>query len=47
MPLEIIPPDDQTRYNLALAKDLLEKNPPQEGEDEQEKEQDNKTRSAR
>ena len=34
------PTDDQTRYNLALAKDLLEKNPPQEGEDEQEKEQD-------
>ena len=34
------PADDQTRYNLALAKDLLEKNPPQEGEDEQEKEQD-------
>ena len=35
------PSDDQSRYNLALAKDLLEKNPPQEGEDDQEKEQDN------
>ena len=35
------PTDDQSRYNLALAKDLLEKNPPQEGEDDQEKEQDN------
>ena len=34
------PSDDQSRYNLALAKDLLEKNPPQEGEDDQEKEQD-------
>lgn len=34
------PTDDQTRYNFALAKDLLEKNPPQEGEDEQEKEQE-------
>lgn len=29
------PSDDQSRYNLALAKDLLEKNPPQEGEDDQ------------
>ena len=35
------PSDDQSRYNLALAKDLLEKNPPKEGEDDQEKEQDN------
>jgi len=35
------PSDDQSRYNLALAKDLLEKNPPQEGDDDQEKEQDN------
>ena len=35
------PSDDQSRYNLALAKDLLEKNPPQEGEDDQDKEQDN------
>jgi tetratricopeptide (TPR) repeat protein len=34
------PTDDQTRYNFALAKDLLEKDPPQEGEDEQEKEQE-------
>ena len=34
------PADDKTRYNLALAKDLLEKNPPQESEDDQDKEQD-------
>ena len=34
------PSDDQSRYNLALAKDLLEKNPPQEGEDDQDN-QDN------
>ena len=34
------PSDDQSRYNLALAKDLLEKNPPQEGEDDQDKDQD-------
>ena len=34
------PTDDKTRYNLALAKDLLEKNPPQESEDDQDKEQD-------
>ena len=33
------PADDKTRYNLALAKELLEKNPPQESEDD--KEQDN------
>lgn len=33
------PADDKTRYNLALAKELLEKNPPQEGEND--KEQDN------
>ena len=39
--LRNIPSDDQSRYNLALAKDLLEKNPPQEGEDDQDKEQDN------
>ena len=31
------PTDDKTRYNLALAKDLLEKNPPQESEDDQDK----------
>ena len=36
------PSDDQSRYNLALAKDLLEKNPPQEGEDDQDKDQDKK-----
>jgi tetratricopeptide (TPR) repeat protein len=35
------PSDDQSRYNLALAKDLLEKNPPQDGEDDQDKDQDN------
>ncbi len=34
------PTDDKTRYNLALAKDLLEKNPPQKNEDDQDKEQD-------
>ena len=34
------PTDDKTRYNLALAKDLLEKNPPQESEDDQDKKQD-------
>lgn len=28
------PTDDETRYNLALAKDLLEKNPPQGGDGE-------------
>lgn len=28
------PQDDETRYNLALAKDLLKKNPPQGGDDE-------------
>ena len=39
--LRNIPSDDQSRYNLALAKDLLEKNPPQEGEDDQDKDQDN------
>ena len=39
------PTDDETRYNLALAKELLEKNPPQggDGEDENEnQDQDNK-----
>ena len=35
------PSDDKTRYNLALAKELLEKNPPQESQDDQDKEQDN------
>ena len=33
------PDDDQTRYNLALAKDMLEKNPPPP--DQNEKDQDN------
>lgn len=38
------PTDDETRYNLALAKDLLEKNPPQGGDgdnDDENKDQDN------
>ncbi|MEO0337938.1 MAG: tetratricopeptide repeat protein [Bacteroidota bacterium] len=38
------PTDDETRYNLALAKDLLEKNPPQGGDgdnDNENKDQDN------
>lgn len=34
------PTDDETRYNLALAKDLLEKNPPQGGGDDDNKDQD-------
>jgi Ca-activated chloride channel family protein len=36
------PADDQTRYNLALAKDMLEKNPPEEGGDDENKDQDQK-----
>ena len=38
------PTDDESRYNLALAKDLLEKNPPQEdkGDDENKDQKDNK-----
>jgi len=44
------PTDDETRYNLALAKDMLEKNPPKEDEQdkkdkdkkEEDKEQDKK-----
>ncbi|GHC43502.1 hypothetical protein GCM10008083_02370 [Ulvibacter litoralis] len=41
------PTDDESRYNLALAKEMLEKNPPQDdkGDDEnkdQDKDQDNK-----
>jgi len=37
------PTDDETRYNLALAKEMLEKNPPQggDGEDEKEDEKEN------
>lgn len=35
------PTDDETRYNLALAKDLLEKNPPQGGDGEDENEDQN------
>ncbi len=37
------PNDDETRYNLALAKDMLEKNPPQDGGgDDKNKDQDKK-----
>lgn len=36
------PTDDQSRYNLALAKDMLEKNPPQESGDDENKDQDQK-----
>ncbi|NND62848.1 MAG: tetratricopeptide repeat protein [Flavobacteriaceae bacterium] len=38
------PTDDETRYNLALAKDLLEKNPPQggDGDDKNEDKKDDK-----
>jgi Ca-activated chloride channel family protein len=32
------PTDEETRYNLALAKDLLEKNPPEGGDGEDDKE---------
>lgn len=35
------PTDDETRYNLALAKDLLEKNPPQGGDGEDENQDQN------
>jgi len=35
------PTDDETRYNLALAKDLLEKNPPEGGDGEDENEDQN------
>ena len=34
------PTDDETRYNLALAKELLEKNPPPPEDQDQEQEQD-------
>lgn len=37
------PNDDETRYNLALAKDMLEKNPPPpENKDDKDKDKDNK-----
>ena len=36
------PKDDETRYNLALAKDLLEKNPPQGGGGDDDKEEEDK-----
>tara|TARA_B100001765_G_C19502588_1_gene340346 strand:+ start:971 stop:1828 length:858 start_codon:yes stop_codon:yes gene_type:complete len=34
------PTDDETRYNLALAKEMLEKNPPEGGGGDDDKEQD-------
>jgi tetratricopeptide (TPR) repeat protein len=36
------PIDNESRYNLALAKDMLEKNPPQGGGDDENKDQDQK-----
>lgn len=36
------PADDETRYNLALAKEMLEKNPPQGGDGEDNKDQQEK-----
>lgn len=36
------PTDDETRYNLAVAKDLLEKNPPQDGGGDDENKDENK-----
>jgi tetratricopeptide (TPR) repeat protein len=36
------PTDDETRYNLALAKEMLEKNPPQGGDDDKEDENKDK-----
>ena len=37
------PNDDETRYNLALAKDMLDKNPPPpENQDDKDKDKDNK-----
>ena len=36
------PTDDETRYNLALAKDMLEKNPPQGGGGDDDKEEQDK-----
>jgi tetratricopeptide (TPR) repeat protein len=36
------PTDDETRYNLALAKEMLEKNPPPEGGDDDKEEENNK-----
>ena len=36
------PTDDETRYNLALAKDMLEKNPPQGGGGDDDKEEEDK-----
>lgn len=35
------PTDDETRYNFALAKDLLEKNPPEGGGDDEDKQDQN------
>jgi hypothetical protein len=36
------PSDDETRYNLALAKEMLEKNPPQEDQKKDDKQDQNK-----
>ncbi|MEM6719794.1 MAG: tetratricopeptide repeat protein [Bacteroidota bacterium] len=36
------PSDDETRYNFALAKDMLEKNPPQGDDDKDKKDKDKK-----
>lgn len=36
------PNDDESRYNLALAKDMLEKNPPQDDKGDDDKNKDNK-----
>ncbi len=36
------PTDEETRYNLALAKEMLEKNPPPEGGDDDKDEENNK-----
>ena len=41
------PTDDESRYNLALAKDMLEKNPPQDDEgDDENKDKDDKKEEA-
>jgi tetratricopeptide (TPR) repeat protein len=36
------PGDDETRYNLALAKEMLEKNPPQDDQNKEDKQDQNK-----
>lgn len=42
MALRNNPTDDETRYNLALAKDMLEKNPPKDDDDKDKKDKDKK-----